>query len=165
MVLVIETSPAPRYFHGTFSTLTVGDILVPGDQHGLTHHGRSAHVYGTTDAFDPGSLEWLEHWDTAHNRLAHAIEATFEWAAHAADALCTDPRHVEPDGSYGFHYACVIEGDVPSCLRVYEIEPVGPVEQDASSDPGPSAVMVGAARVVAVVDLTSCPVGDFSFDA
>lgn len=162
MVDMSETSPAPRYFHGTFATLAVGDILVPGVEHGVTHHGRSAHVYGTTDTFDPGPLEWLDHWDTPDNRLAHCIDEAIEWAAHAADNLCSDPQHTHPDDPF-FHHECVVDGDVPGCLRVYEIEPIGPIEQDSSSDPGPSAVMMGSARVIAVVDLASRPVGEFSF--
>jgi hypothetical protein len=159
------TTPAPRFFHGTFAALTVGDVLRPGNEIGLTHHGRSAHVYGTSTEFDVEALEWLDEWDTPQNRLGHAIDEAIEWAAHAADGLCTDRRHENPDGSYGFHYECVVEGEVPGCLRVYEIEPVGPVEQDSSSDPGPSAVMMSSARVIALVDLPSRPVAFLPFSA
>ena len=158
----MSETTAPRYFHGTFATLTIGDTLVPGEKFGLTHHGRSKHVYGTTDAFDPDGLEWLDGWDTPHNRLAHAIGEATEWAAHAADNMCDEPQHTHPDDPY-FHHECVVEGDVPACLNVYEIEPVGPVEADTSTDPGPSAVMMPSARVVAVVALTERPVGHFDF--
>lgn len=154
------TTTAPQFFHGTYAELTPGDLLRSGEQSGAYIHHRTTMVFGTTTNFDPSSLDWDEAADTAHNRLAASIQEALEWAADAADMLCDHPQHNHP-ADPSFHREAVLEGWAPACLRLYEIEPLGPVQPDPSSDAGPSAVMMPSARVVAVVPLAQRPVGQF----
>lgn len=163
----MSTPAAARFFHGTVAELSPGDILLPGAEIGLSHHGRSVHVYATTTDFDLAAVDWAAEDDSAEARLALAIGEAEVWAAYAADGACPDPRHTDSHEctcqtgagnpclcerpANEFHAQSQVEGLLPSCLRVYEIEPLGPVERDLSTDVD-AGVRMGRARVVARVD-------------
>lgn len=139
-----------RYFHGTTASLQPGDILLPGVQIGLTYHGRSEHVYGTSTSFDGVDLEWDEDQDTEPNRVSLAIDTAMEWASYAADmGGCTAESCIaESVDDPSFHYEVHLEGSWLPCIHVYEIEPLGEVSEDGSSDINASGVRMSSARII-----------------
>ena len=123
MTTVATAGPAidpSRYFHGTFARLSPGDKLLPGVTIGAGVHFHSDHVYAVHLGSDSEPIV--------------AMDAAAEWAAHAADLACTDPRHTNPGDEAGFHYASWREDMWPACLRVYEISPDGLIEPDPYDD-------------------------------
>lgn len=155
----IDGNPV-RFFHGTTVDLTSGDVLLPGNQIGVSVHLRSDHVYATSTWVRPEVEDdvYLEEFFSA----AAAADEAASWAAHAADLLCdgwdccsrvseTDPQP---------HYDCWREGTWPTCIKVYEVIPVNPddLEPDHSDDVVHGGVKTSAARVLARVDAFADPV-------
>ena len=145
-----------RFFHGTVVELAPGDMVVPGDEIGVSNFGRSTHVYATTTdpravGAEPDEDQDEDEDGLGSTPLSRAWDTAAFFAAQAADGACTGTsccdREDEDDADA--HADCLNYGSVPTCLRVYEVEPVGPVERDGSgNDAGPEAVRMPYARVI-----------------
>jgi len=144
---------AARYFHGTTAALPPGSIIVPGTTRGTSHHGQSDHVYLCGTGFRLADLDDTEARHAGDGSmtalLAFAVREATIWGCLAADQTCTDPRH--NDGSNTFHTDSHLDGLTPSCVHVYEVEPLDRVEADPSSDVNAACLRTTRARVVAEV--------------
>jgi len=111
------------YYHGTDADLVIGDILIPGAELGVSaNHGRSNHVYMTTDTFDAPDAKDI------------ALTEAFMWARTAC-MVAEDEREEEDPTAF-----------------VYIVEPIGAVEADGGEDVGDEAVRCGSARIIGYVD-------------
>lgn len=113
------------YFHGTNADLPIGAVLLPGEQLGVSmNHGRSKHVYMTTDTFTEANGKGR----------SVAVREALAWARTACMVEEEEDDDAEP---YAF---------------VYIVQPLGDVEPDSSEDVGEEAVRTSHAVIIGVVE-------------
>lgn len=129
------------YYHGSAARLNVGDVLVPGDEIGVSYYNRSAHVYMTHPYFSLSETEYVP----AGVRTAeqYALREALSWSCWAADISCDEDCAWLPDG-----HSESIGTMVPDCVRVYKVQPDQPVEFDDANDTGPESCRAARATVL-----------------
>lgn len=132
------------YYHGTAIDLPVGAILQPGSKVGHSWYGRSEHVYMTQPLFSLTEVgEIPKGIRTAHQ---YAVYSATLWGCWAADGFCKECE-------WNRDHAAAFLGhrQVPNCVKVYEVKPLGPVLWDDAYDVTPDAVRTTEAQIVRVL--------------
>lgn len=133
------------FLHGTSALLEPGHELVPGDDIGVSHYGRSEHVYMTSTGFSMSDLDYVP--TGIHSVEQYSLWSALQWAAYAADNMC-DPQECEYVTDVSHSNQLSTWKNVPECVHVYEVEPSGPVEFDDAHDCEPDGVRARGAQVL-----------------
>lgn len=129
------------FYHGSASVLEAGEILYPGEALGLSWHGRSQHVYMTHTAFSLSEVDYVPSGITSAAQFA--VYSAVLWACIAADQAC------EENCDWGMdHGKAMTSAMVPDCVKIYEVEPLGPVTSDDAHDVDPDACRTTEARII-----------------
>lgn len=136
------------FYHGTNATLDIGERLFPGDAMGVSNHGRSEHVYMTQTHFSMSDLEDREFMSDLGitSAFQYAVYSAVTWGCWSADKTCEDETC-----EWTYHVDALRATIIPPCVNVYEVTPVGRVQDDSAHDAGPDACRVDEAIITRVL--------------
>lgn len=135
------------FYHGSAARLSVGDVLVPGEEVGVSYYGRSKHVYMTRTDFIIGRKHRDDDRhvpDEVQTPEQYALFYALQWACWAADVAC--------NGECGWamdHMESIASAFLPECVHVYVVDPIGEIESDVGfGEPMPEACRTGQAQII-----------------